>query len=185
MARPLSPITIQRHTGTAAPAAHGCSRRRSALRVWALRRVREVVRPDDVLEPPVCKHTMQRRSRALATPRRARSAALGRCVRVALVAGLIRWAPMRSNAQLRVRCPGAMTFSGSAAATLTGHSDWVLSLAYLSDKGVLASGSGDHTVKLWAVAADGRSASPAATLTGHSLAYLSDKGVLASGAGGS
>jgi len=47
--------------------------------------------------------------------------------------------------------------------TLTGHSDWVISLAVLQN-GDLASGSGDKTIKIW----DSSTWSLKRTLTGHS-----------------
>src|SRR5207302_10516228 len=53
-------------------------------------------------------------------------------------------------------------------ATLTGHSRAVTSIAFSSDGAILASGSSDKTVKLWAVAT-GKST---LTLRGHSDGIL-------------
>lgn len=39
--------------------------------------------------------------------------------------------------------------NGNQLATLTGHEDWVYSVAYSADEKIVASGSGDGTVKLW------------------------------------
>jgi WD40 repeat protein len=41
--------------------------------------------------------------------------------------------------------------TGKQLRTLTGHSDWVLSVVYSPDGGYLASGSGDKTIKIWRV----------------------------------
>ncbi|WP_255720437.1 WD40 repeat domain-containing protein [Frankia sp. CiP3] len=38
--------------------------------------------------------------------------------------------------------------------TLTGHGSWVRALAFSSDGGTLATGSGDRTVRLWDMDAD-------------------------------
>jgi WD40 repeat protein len=66
--------------------------------------------------------------------------------------------------------------------TLTGHSDWVSSVAFRPDGKILASGSHDNTIKLWNVAT-GREI---ATLTRHSesvnsVAFSPDGKTLASG----
>ncbi|MFM6621008.1 MAG: WD40 repeat domain-containing protein, partial [Dolichospermum sp.] len=66
--------------------------------------------------------------------------------------------------------------------TLTGHSDWVWSLAYSPDGQTLASGSDDNTIKLW----NARTGNLLQTLTGHSssvrsVAYSPDGQTLANG----
>src|SRR5439155_13710523 len=69
-------------------------------------------------------------------------------------------------------------------ATLTGHQNWVCSVAFSPDGRSLASGSRDNTIKLWHVAAG----QVGATLTGHqstvwSVAFSPDGRSLASGSG--
>ncbi|WP_414524164.1 WD40 repeat domain-containing protein, partial [Umezakia ovalisporum] len=66
--------------------------------------------------------------------------------------------------------------------TLSGHCDWVRSVAYSSDGQTLASGSVDKTIKIWNV----NTGQLLQTLSGHSdsitsLAYSSDGQTLASG----
>jgi WD40 repeat protein len=66
--------------------------------------------------------------------------------------------------------------------TLTGHTDWVNSVAFSPDGRLLASGSSDRTIKLWDVAT-GREVR---TLSGHtdivtSVAFSPDGRLLASG----
>ena len=60
---------------------------------------------------------------------------------------------------------------GSPVRTLTGHTDWVLSVSFSPDGSLLASGSGDGTIKLWRVA-DG---ALVRTLTGHTGAVWRDR----------
>ena len=55
---------------------------------------------------------------------------------------------------------------GYTRATLTGHTDAVISVAWSTD-GTLASGSGDKTIKLW------KSETNTATLTGHTACVSS------------
>ncbi|MFM6748888.1 MAG: protein kinase domain-containing protein [Dolichospermum sp.] len=71
---------------------------------------------------------------------------------------------------------------GKLLQTLTGHSDWVWSVAYSPDGQTLASGSVDKTIKLWNV----KTGNLLQTLTGHSnsvrsVAYSPDGQTLASG----
>ncbi|MBE8994570.1 serine/threonine-protein kinase [Microcystis aeruginosa] len=66
--------------------------------------------------------------------------------------------------------------------TLTGHSNWVLSVAYSPDSRYLASGGSDNTIKIWEVA----TGKELRTLTGHSrgvesVVYSPDGRYLASG----
>jgi nitrous oxidase accessory protein NosD len=69
-----------------------------------------------------------------------------------------------------------------ASVSLTGHTDWVYSVAFSPDGKLLASGSRDWTIKLWDVA----SGSLVRTLSGHtgavnSVAFSPDGKLLASG----
>jgi serine/threonine protein kinase len=71
---------------------------------------------------------------------------------------------------------------GSLVRTLTGHTDGVFSVSFSPDGSLLASGSGDDTIKLWRVS-DG---SLVRTLTGHtdgvrSVSFSPDGRLLASG----
>jgi len=58
-------------------------------------------------------------------------------------------------------------------ATLIGHSDWVLCVAFHPTAPLVASGSVDKTVKLWLLSSDNSSATCVATLAGHSRAVTS------------
>jgi uncharacterized repeat protein (TIGR01451 family) len=65
-----------------------------------------------------------------------------------------------------------------------GHADWVTSVAFSPDGSLIASGSGDYTIKLWRVS-DG---ALVRTLTGHtdwvtSVAFSPDGSLIASGSG--
>src|SRR6266404_4152494 len=64
----------------------------------------------------------------------------------------------------------------------TGHSDLISSIAFTSDSKLVASGSGDNTIKIWDVATGAQ----IRTLTGHtksvtSVAFSPDGRLLASG----
>jgi WD40 repeat protein len=96
--------------------------------------------------------------------------------------------PKTVYAQLRDRAGNiSQTFSATIrfsffTGTLTGHTDWVLSVAFSPDGRLLASGSFDDTIKLWEVA----SGRLVRTLTGHtdwvrSVAFSPDGRLLASG----
>ncbi|MBD2607687.1 serine/threonine protein kinase [Scytonema hofmannii FACHB-248] len=74
--------------------------------------------------------------------------------------------------------------TGQLIRTLTGHSEWVNSIAISSDGQILASGSGDKTIKLWSMT----TGKEIRTLTGHfggvwCVAFSPDGQVLASGSG--
>ncbi len=53
--------------------------------------------------------------------------------------------------------------AGASIATLTGHSDYVVSVAWSPDGSKIASGSDDESVKIWNAAAG----TSIMTLTGH------------------
>ena len=66
--------------------------------------------------------------------------------------------------------------------TLEGHSDWVWSVAFSHDSQMVASGSSDHTIKLW----DAKTGLELQTLKGHldkvwSVAFSHDSQMVASG----
>ncbi|MFN6478124.1 protein kinase domain-containing protein, partial [Nostoc sp. DedQUE07] len=76
------------------------------------------------------------------------------------------------------------SITGQFLRTLTGHSSWVSSVTISSDGQILASGSGDKTIKLWSVT----TGKEIRTLTGHSssvqsVAISSDGQILASSSG--
>jgi parallel beta-helix repeat protein len=99
------------------------------------------------------------------------------------------YGPKTVYAQLRDRAGNvSQTFSATIrftlpfTGTLTGHTDWVRSVAFSPDGRLLASGSADYTIKLWEVA----SGREVRTLTGHtwtvtSVAFSPDGRLLASG----
>ena len=74
------------------------------------------------------------------------------------------------------------THTGEHKKTLTGHTGWVATIALSSDGNMLASGSGDTTIRLW----DAHTGEHKKTLTGHTdvvktVAFSPDGKILASG----
>ncbi|WP_333026526.1 MULTISPECIES: WD40 domain-containing protein [unclassified Microcoleus] len=71
--------------------------------------------------------------------------------------------------------------TGQVIRTLTGHSDYVKSVAISPDGQILASGSGDNTIKLWNL----KNGHTLFTLTGHSainsVCFSPDGNTLVSG----
>ena len=93
----------------------------------------------------------------------------------------IRAEPEQSEAEFTVN-PGCKWTSGKLLRTLQGHTSWVVSVAWNREGTLLASGSGDGTVKLWDVC----SGQLLRTLQGHSswvwsVAWSPDGTLLASG----
>ncbi len=74
------------------------------------------------------------------------------------------------------------------ATPLTGHTNIVKAVAFSPDGHTLASGSNDHTVRLWNVTDHGPPHTPGPTLTGHTdyvnaVAFSPDGRTLATGSG--
>ena len=72
--------------------------------------------------------------------------------------------------------------TGEELALLAGHVGWVLSVSFSPDGATLASGSGDHTARLWAA----NTGEPLRTLTGHmewvtGVSFSPDGSTVASG----
>ena len=72
--------------------------------------------------------------------------------------------------------------TGEELALLAGHTGWVSTVSFSPDGATLASGSGDHTVRLW----DATTGEHLRTLTGHtrdvtSVSFSPDGSTLASG----
>jgi WD40 repeat protein len=72
--------------------------------------------------------------------------------------------------------------TGTHMSVLSGHTDWVRSLAFSSDGELLVSGSNDRTIKLWNI----QTGNPFKTFSGHSRSILSvsisaDSTMIASG----
>jgi WD40 repeat protein len=57
--------------------------------------------------------------------------------------------------------------TGKCESTLSGHSNWVMSVAWNNDGSKLATGSYDKTIKIWAVGSAGTFECQS-TLSGHS-----------------
>ena len=95
---------------------------------------------------------------------------------------LLRNHPDKPTPKVETLTPSSTEKTLQLQQTLTGHSDWVFSLAYSPDGQTLASGSLDNTIKLW----NARTGNLLQTFTGHfksfwSLAYSPDGQTLASG----
>ena len=75
---------------------------------------------------------------------------------------------------------------GQQLATLTGHTNDVMTLTYDAPNNLLFSGSNDNSIKIWRIGDDGTSGSNVATLTGHTsdvwtLTYDAPNNLLFSG----
>ena len=77
------------------------------------------------------------------------------------------WSPSRCH-WIHWRLLSCDNSSATCVATLAGHSRSVCSVVFHPTAPLLATGSGDNTVRLWLLSCDNSSATCVATLEGHS-----------------